>query len=430
MRTLLLLAISAAFVSAENWPQFRGPGSTGVADGAGFPTEWSDTKNVRWKTPIAGFGWSSPVVWGGKVFLTSAIPSKDVEPPKKGLYFGGNRGKVDDVHRYMVYAVDSVTGKITWEREAARGVPGAARHLKNTFASETPATDGKRLYAVFGNIGIFAYDFDGKLIWKYELKPAETRYGWGTASSPVLHAGRLYLVEDNDESSYLVALDSATGKLIWRVERKDEKSNWSTPYIWEQPGRSPLLVTTGTVKNRAYDLDGKVVWEFGGMSSIVIPTPFSDNGLLYLASGYVGDENRPVFVVKPGAKGTLTDENFAWRLPQAGPYNPSPIVYKGIYYTLLDRGFLTAHDAKTGKEIYGKQRIDPTAAAFTTSPWAADGKLFLLSEDGDTYIVAAGPEYKLIGKNTVDGMCMATPAIAGESLYLRTSTHLYRIAKP
>ncbi|HZN12373.1 MAG TPA: serine/threonine protein kinase, partial [Blastocatellia bacterium] len=209
--------------------------------------------------------------------------------------------------------------------------------------------------------------------------------------------------------------------------------NWATPYVWES-GRRTEVITPGTKKVRAYDPDGKLLWELGGMSSIVIPTPFSKFGLLYLASGYVGDQRRPVFAVRPGAAGDITlregereNQFIAWSQPQAGPYNPSPLVYGEHYYTLLDRGFLTAHDARTGKEIYGKQRIDPAAGAFTASPWAYQGKIFCLSEDGDTFVIQAGPEYKLLSKNSLDEMCMATPAISRDSLIIRTASKLYRI---
>ncbi len=428
MRVIWLMAVAAGLMAEEHWPQFRGPGAAGVADGADFPERWSATENVAWKREIPGVGWSSPVVWGDRVYLTTVVSTGPLEQPKKGLYFGGNRGKVSDVHRYVALALDAKTGRIVWERELWKGVPPESRHLKNSFASETPATDGERVYFYFGQIGLFALDREGKTVWTLPAKAVETRYGWGTASSPVLHKGRLYVVNDNDTASYLMAIEAKTGKVIWKVDRAGEKSNWSTPFIWEHDGKTEI-VTTGTGKNRSYDLDGKLIWEFGGMSSIVIPTPLTKHGLLYLASGYVGDENRPVFAVKPGAKGTLTDAHIAWKLPQAGPYNPSPIVYGDYYYTLLDRGFLTCHDARTGKEIYGKQRIDPAAGAFTASPWAANGKLYLLSEDGDTYVVEAGPAYKLVGKNSLDEFVMATPAMAGDSLYIRTATKVYRIAK-
>ncbi len=427
-----VLTLSAAD-APKQWPQFRGPGSTGVADDPALADSWSQTQNVAWKTAIPGVGWSSPIIWGDRIFVTTVISSAEVEKPKKGLYFGGERKAPTDEHRWMVYAVDFSTGKIAWEREAHRGVPGP-RHLKNSYASETPVTDGERVYVYFGNVGLFCYDFSGKLLWSNPAKPVATRYGWGTAASPILDRGRLYLVNDNDDHSYLEALDAKTGKPIWTVDR-DEKTNWATPYIWDHDGKKEI-VTAGTGRVRSYDLDGKLLWEFGGMSSISIPTPFSSHGLLYVTSGYVGDQVRPVYAIKPGARGNVTlgagetsNAAIAWYLPQAGPYNPSPLVYGDYYYTLLDRGFLTCHEASTGKEIYGKQRMDPAAGAFTASPWAANGKIFMLSEDGDTFVVQAGPEYKLVGKNSLDEMCMATPAIARGSLVIRTASNLYRIAK-
>jgi outer membrane protein assembly factor BamB len=424
---LLTLAIA-------EWPQFRGPGSTGVADDPALPDKWSQTENVAWKTAIPGVGWSSPIIWGDRIFVTTVISSADVEKPKKGLYFGGERKAPTDEHRWMVYAVDFATGKIVWEREVHRGVPAGSRHLKNSYASETPVTDGERVYVYFGNVGMFCYDFSGKLLWSRPAKPVATRYGWGSAASPILNQGRLYLVNDNDDHSYLEALDAKTGKAIWSVDR-DEKTNWATPYLWSHDGKKEI-VTPGTGRVRSYDLDGKLLWEFGGMSSISIPTPFSSHGLLYVTSGYVMDPIRPVYAVKPGAHGDVTlaagetsNAGIAWYLPQGGPYNPSPLVYGDYYYTLLDQGFLTCHDASTGKLIYGKQRLDREASAFTASPWASNGKIFMLSEDGDTFVVAAGPEYKLVGKNSLDEMCMATPAIARGSLVIRTASNLYRIAR-
>jgi outer membrane protein assembly factor BamB len=439
MRTLvavLTISLLPPLLSAvDQWPQFRGPQSTGVADDAALPETWSATRNVVWKTEIPGSGWSSPVVWGDRIFLTSVISTVAPEAPKKGLYFGGNReGIPTDEHRWMVYAVDWKTGKIVWEREVHRGSPRSSHHLKNTYASETPVTDGERVYAYFGNLGLFVFDMDGKPVWSQHWGPFRTRYGWGTAASPVLYKERVYVVNDNDDQSFLVALDKRTGKQIWRVER-DEASNWSTPFIWEN-GQRTEIITAGTRKVRAYDLDGKVLWELGGMSSIVIPTPFAQHGLLYLASGYVGDNVRPVFAVRPSARGDISlkesetgNEYIAWYQRQAGPYNPSPLVYGDFYYTLLDRGMMTCHEARTGREIYGKQRIDPETTAFTASPWAYNGKIFALSEDGDTYVIQSGAQFKVLGKNPLDELCMSTPAIARGSLIIRTASKLYRIAK-
>ena len=433
MRFILLLTI-ASLSTAADWPQFRGPGSTGVLDDPRIPETWSQTENIAWKTPVPGLGWSSPIVAHGRIYVTSMISSKDVEAPKKGLYFGGERPAPKDEHRAMVYSVDLKTGKIVWEKEVWRGIPSFSRHLKNSFASETPVADDERIYAHFGQFGLFCLDKAGKILWSHKLDPVSTRYGWGTASSPVLHEGRVYFVNDNDTKSYLTALDKKTGALIWKVER-DEKTNWATPYVWKHD-KLVEIITPGTGKTRSYDLDGKLLWEFGGMSSITIPTPFSKFGLLYVTSGYVGDQNRPVYVIKPGAKGDITlpkgetkSDAVEWYLPQAGPYNPSPIIYGDLYYTLLDRGFLTAHDAHTGKEIYSKQRIDPSTTAFTASPWAANGKLFALSEDGDTYVLQTGPEFKVLGKNSLDELCMSTPAIADGNLIIRTATKLVCVRK-
>ena len=419
----------------EGWPQFRGPGSTGVAEGSNLPDTWSTTQNVRWKTTIPGHGWSSPIAWGDRIFVTSVIPVGDTEAPKKGLYFGGERPAPKVEHRWMVYAIDWNTGKIVWEREAHRGVPATSRHLKNTYASETPVTDGQRLYVSFGNVGLFAYDLSGRPLWSIPVAPMPTHNGWGTAASPVLHNGRLYIVNHNDQQSYVAALDARTGRTVWRTDHS-EATAWATPYIWEHPGRTEI-VTSATGKIRSYDLEGKLLWQLGPMSSIVIPTPFSKFGLLYVTSGYVGDQVRPVYAIKPGAsgdisltKGETSNASIAWSLPQGGPYNPSPIAYGDYYYTLFDRGFLTCHDAKTGKEIYTKVRLDPTASGFTASPWAYNGKLFAMSEDGTTYVIQAGPEFKVIGQNTLDEFTMASPAIHRESLLIRTATTLYRIGDP
>ncbi len=431
---LVALIASQLVVRAEQWPQFRGPGATGVAESPRLPDTWSTTKNVRWKTAIPGHGWSSPNVRGGRIFVTSVVPAGETESPRKGLYFGGERPAPKVEHRWMVYAVDWDTGKIAWEREAHRGVPPMARHVKNTYASETPVTDGQRVYVSFGNVGIFAYDMAGTLAWSVRTEPRAVRNGWGTASSPVLHDGRLYVVNDNDQQSYVTALDAKTGKALWRVDRK-EGTNWSTPYVWQHKGRTEI-VTTGTGAIRSYGLDGQLLWTLGPMSSIAIPTPFSKFDLLYLSSGYVGDRVRPVYAVKPGATGDISlkaDEtsnaSVAWSLPQGGAYNPSAMVYGDYYHTLFDRGFFTCHDARTGKEIYTKVRLDPTASGFTASPWAYNGKLFAMSEDGTTYVIQAGPGFKVIGQNALDEFTMATPAIDRDSLIIRTATALYRIAE-
>jgi len=431
---LLFLLTLGRGLAQDNWPQFRGGDATGVATNQNLPVKWSAQDNVAWSAPVPGWGWSSPIIWGDQVVVTSVLKDGEVETPKKGLYFGGERPNVPkETHQWMVYAFDWQSGKKLWEREVVQGTPGSSLHLKNTYASETPVTDGKRIYAYFGNQGLYALDLEGKVLWSQKWGAFKTRNGWGTAASPVLHRDRIFVVNDNEEKSFLVALDTQNGRELWKAER-DEKSNWSTPFVWEHDQRVELIVT-GKKKVRSYDLNGKVLWELGGMSSIVIPTPFAHGGLLYVCSGYVGDNNRPVYAIRPGATGDISlkegeshNSYVAWCEKTAAPYNPSPLAYGDYFYVLFDFGFLSCREARTGKEIYAKQRINPDGnVAFTASPWAYGGRIFCLSEDGDTYVFQAGPEYKLLGKNSLGEMCMATPAIARDSLILRTASKLYRV---
>ncbi|MBX3411638.1 MAG: PQQ-binding-like beta-propeller repeat protein [Pirellulales bacterium] len=441
---VLLLSLTLAAQAAElkpaptadaNWPQFRGPGSLGTAEGSNLPDRWTATENVQWKTAIPGLGWSSPIVWQDKVFLTTVVSEGEVEAAKRGLYFGGERKTPPTAkHQWKVYCLDLESGQILWDRVAHEGVPEMTYHIKNTLASETPVTDGERVYAYFGNLGLFAFDFAGNQLWSVKFPVHNTRYGWGTAASPVLHDGRIYIVDDNDDESYLVAIDAREGKELWRTPRTDEKSNWATPYVWQNEQRTEI-VTPGTVKTRSYDLDGKLLWEFAGMSSITICTPFSRDGLLYIGSGYVLDKLKPLYAIRPGASGDISlgedetsNEFIAWCNKGACSYNPTPVLYGDNLYVLLDRGFLACYNARTGEEVFGKQRI-PNARGFTASPWAYNGKIFCCDEYGVTFVIEAGPEFKILHENPLgeDEMCMATPAIVGDKLLIRTDQHLYCI---
>lgn len=435
----LLLAATAAAQSPPppNWSQFRGPGSAGVAPGADLPDHWSATENIAWKAQIPGRGWSSPIVWGDRVFLTTVVNQGESEPPKKGLYFGGNRPEPPkSIHEWKVYCLDLGSGRVRWERTVEKAPPSGSIHLKNSFASETPATDGERVYACFGGVGLFCFDMDGKPVWSKRLEPRKTRFGWGTAASPVLHKDRLYLVNDNEEQSYLMAVERRTGEIDWRVER-DEKSNWSTPFIWEN-GLRTEIVTAGTGKVRAYDLDGKLLWWLSGMSDISVCTPHAGDGLLYVASGYVGSRLRPVYAIRPGGKGDISlpesersNEYVVWCDWRGAPYNPSTLLYQNRLYVLYDRGLFSCYDAKTGVPLYERERL-PEGAAFTTSPWAADGKVYCQSEDGVSYVLRAGDRFELLHRNTLaeDDMCMATPALVGNRLLIRTSERVYCIGRP
>jgi outer membrane protein assembly factor BamB len=437
MKATLFAALSALCVQAfasDNWPQFRGPNASGVSTNVNLPDKWSATENVAWKTDLPGRSWSSPIVWGDRVFLTTVVSPEVSELPKKGLYFGGNRlGLPKSEYQWKVLCVDLATGKVQWEKTVHRGAPLTPIHVKSTYGAETPVTDGERVYALFGNLGVFAFTLDGGEVWSKPLEPRKTRFGWGTAASPVLNGGRLFVVNDNDEQAELFALDAKTGKEVWRVTR-DEKSNWATPFIWND-GQRAELITPGSRAVRSYDLDGKLLWSFRGMSSIAIPTPFAGDGLLFVSSGYVGDKLRPLYAIRPGASGDLTlkpgetnNQFIAWCNPVGGPYNPSPLYYEGHIYVLYDRGAVSCYEAKTGKVLYDRERL-PEGLAFTSSPWAAGGRVFCLNEDGVGYVLRAGDKFELLHTNKLaDGdMCMATPALVGDRLLIRTAARLYCI---
>jgi len=442
---VLALLVSTIVFAEQEWPQFRGPKSGVAADDPALPDTWSATTNVAWKIDVPGRGWSSPVVSGDHVFITAAVNTKGSEESLKPVpsytprSFGGPMSGQDiststDPHRWVLYDVDFNTGKIRWEQTIRTSVPSEPKHQKNSYASETPITDGERVYAYFGNLGLFAFDMSGKPVWSKPMDSFKVRNGWWHAASPIIHRDRVYIVNDNDERSFIAAYDKKTGDEIWRTIR-EEGSNWATPFVWENGSRTEI-VTAGTKKVRSYDLNGKLLWEFSGMASIDIPTPLAAHGLLFITSGYPADPLRPAYAIRPGAsgdislkKGETSNAFIAWSHPTLGPYNPSPIVYGDYYYTLFDRGLFTCHDAKSGKEIYGRQRITADAAGFTSSPWAYNGKIFATSEDGDTYVIQAGPEFKVLGKNSLDEMTLATPAVARGSLFIRTASKLYRITR-
>ena len=464
LATLLVTFVTMTALSRENenWPSFRGADALPVAeDDDRLPLTWSATENVVWKTPIDGLGWSSPVVWDNRIFLTTAVSDGETQEPRMGLYFPfGSPATTDDgrfpdpkegdlmerevdVHHWLVHALDVDTGQIVWTSEVHAGEPQFDRHLKNTFASATPVTDGERVYAYFGNIGVFALDMDGGLVWERRFDPAETRLGWGPAASPVLHDGTLFIVNDNAEQSFAVALDAATGAERWRVDR-DEGTNWSTPFVWQHDQRTEL-VTAGSDQVRSYDLGGNELWSFRGLNSISIPQPFSANGLLYVTSGYVGDAIRPVFAIRPGASGDISlrdgqrsNDAIVWYQNAAGPYHPTPLVYGDYYFTLLDQGFYTVHDARTGEEQYFteqqvltqevRRRVARGTGGFTASPWAYNGKIFAISEDGDTYVFDTADDFNVIATNALDEVAMSSPAIAQGSLFIRTRSHLWRLS--
>jgi len=440
---LVLLAVSPA-ARAQNWPQFRGSNAGVAPDDPRLPDRWSTTENVVWRIDIPGRGWSSPVVWGDHVFVVSAVntttPDRPLNPVITYLArsLGGTMSGADistsaDEHRWTLYDIDVQSGKIRWSRDIRAQVPPQPVHQKNSYASETPVTDGERVYVYLGYVGLFAFDMNGAPVWAKPMDAPKMRTGWGTAASPVLHDGRIYIVNDNETRSFIAAYDARTGAQVWRTDRPDEASNWSTPFVWRHDDRTEV-VTTGTRKVRSYDMSGTLLWELAGMTSIHAVTPVAGHGLLFVSSGYFPDNPRPTYAVRPGASGDISlkpDETsnafIAWSNRTLASAYPSPLVLADQYYTLMDRGFLTSNDPKTGKEIYGRQRIAQDSGTFTASPWAYNGKIFALSEDGETFVIQAGPSFRLLGRNALDEMTLATPAVANGSLFIRTATKLYRI---
>ena len=462
--TLILITAFVPFAQAEpepaaTWPGFRGHAMSGIAPGGSIPERWSATENVRWRIAVPGQGWSSPIVWGDTVFLTSGISGKPFKKPTPGLYGNDYIAELSaqglsgeeimrrvrardneapeesDEIRYMVYALDAATGRIKWEREAHRAKPSGGRHRKNTYASETPFTDGERLYASFGqNVGLFCYSLDGTLLWKKQWPPQPIYLDFGTASSPTVHDGRVYLLHDSEAESYLAALDAKTGEELWRAPRPDTglpKSSWTTPFVWKHALRTEL-VTTGHGMVLSYDLQGRELWRVTGMS---MPTasPLSWDGLLFVGTGSQGDANRPFLAIKPGASGDITlaegaasNEFVLWRHPRASGYTPSALVHDGRAYLVHDTGILTVLDARTGKQIY-KVRVGGGGHTFSASPVAVANRVLFLTEEGVTFVVEAGDTYKEVAKNDLAEMSLASPALAGGSIYIRTESALYRI---
>jgi outer membrane protein assembly factor BamB len=457
------LASAAAAPPAADltWPGFRGHDMTGVAMSAKLPDRWSTTENVKWAAAIAGNGWSSPIVWGDTVYVTSAIGTKPFKQPTVGIY--GNdyiaelkeqglsneeimkRAMERDSEtpeesaeiRYMLYALDARTGKVRWEREAIRMLPFRGRHRKNTYASETPFTDGERIYASFGqNVGLFCYSMDGKLLWKKQWPPQPIYLDFGTASSPVVHGGRVFLLHDNEKSSYITALDAQTGAEVWTTARAASgplNSSWMTPFVWKHALRTEI-VTTGHGFAMSYDLDGKELWRVGGMAT---PTgsPFASDGLVYVGTGSQGDANRPFLAIKPGASGdislkpgTTSNEFVVWMQPRVAGYTPSALVHAGKAYLVHDTGILNVLDARSGKPIY-RARVGGGGHTFSASPVGFGSRVLFVTEEGVSFVLDTGDTYQEVAKNDLGEMVLASPAIAGDALYIRTQSKLYKIAR-
>ncbi len=421
--------------AGDNWTRFRGADATGVVvDNSALPTQWSKSENVAWVVDVPGQGWGSPIVVGQRVYVSSVVADEANTAPQSGLYLGeGVRDPAKGIHHWMVYCFDLTTGDEVWQHEAHAGRPLVPRHPKSSYAAETPTTDGQRLFVLFGDLGLYAYSLEGEPLWSQMIEPKKTNMDYGAAASPVVHDGQVIVVYDNKEESWIAAFDAESGERKWRTPR-DETHSWATPFVWQNEQRTEIVVP-GRRQNRSYSLAGKELWNFdGNMSVLVIPSPFAAHGMCYIASGYVGDAHRPTFAILPGASGQLAAEGeyadnefIGWYQAKASPYNTTQIVYGNYLYTVYDQGFMTCHNAHTGEEVYDKQRFSPKGT-FTASPWAYNGKVFCLSEEGLTYVIKAGPEFETLGINPLDELCIATPSMAGGKLLIRTLTKVYCLA--
>lgn len=436
---LLLLFTSGVSANAQNWPAFRGANASGNGDGQNPPSTWDATKNanIAWKTEIPGLAHASPIVWGNKLFVVSAVSGVPQGKFRHGLYGDVDSDKDVSKHSWKVYCLDKRTGKILWERAASEGVPKIKRHIKSTHASPTPATDGTYVVAFFGSEGLFCYDLDGKLIWKRDLGVLDSGwffdpdFQWGMASSPIIYKNLVILQCDIQKGSFIAGYDLKTGKQVWKTTR-DEIPSWGSPTIFESKGRA-MVVTNATKRIRGYDpMTGKELFELSGNSEVTVGTPVVGHDMVYVTAGY--PPIQPIYAIKAAAAGDITlsegkdaNEYIAWSKKRGGTYMPTPLVYGDYLYTCSNNGVLTCYDAKTGERIY-QQRIAGQSNAFTASPVAADGKIYFAGEDGDVFVVKAGPKYEMIATNPIGEILMATPAISEGMIFVRSINHIYGIA--
>ena len=432
----LLLDLKSQTSYNDQWPGFRGPNGLGFIENSKPSTSWSVSifKSVKWKTPIPGLGHSSPVIWDNFLFVTTATNSINSESLKVGLYGDIDEANDSVVHEFKVYCQDKYTGKILWERVAHKGIPKSKRHTKASQANCTPATDGKYLVVNFGSEGLYCYDFKGDLVWKKELglmNPGWNRtpgIEWGYSSSPVIFRNKIVLQCDIPKNPFLAVLDLATGKEIWRTSRVGEAQTYCTPAIYSKGGVMQIIVN-GYMCMGGYDFEtGKEIWKLSNGGDIPSPTPVIVNDLIYLNSAH--GKFSPIFAVRPNAAGDITlapdstkSKYIAWSEKRGGAYMQTPLIYRGYLYNINVNGQLTCFDALTGEVKY-KESLNE---AFTASGIAADGKLYFSSEEGNVYVVKAGPAFQLLAKNDLKDICMATPAISGNTLFFRTQHYLIAV---
>lgn len=434
----VLVCLAAPRLDAQHWPSFRGPSGSGVADRQQLPDSWDAAAgvNVRWRTEIPGLAHSSPIAWGDRVFVTTAVSAVNATAAR-GLRDASVLSDDKSPQSWRLYCLDRATGRVLWMRVAREGTPRSARHLNATYANSTPATDGRLVVAFFGSEGLYGYDFDGRLIWSKDLGVLET--GWdgdpssdyGFGSSPIIHAGLVIVQCDLKRGSFAAAYRVSDGAEAWRV-RRDEQSGWSTPAI--VPASTPELVLNGDGFVRGLDpLTGRELWRMAEGNGVKIPTPVSDESLVFLGGGSASGPRR-FYAIRFGVRGDVTlppdvtsNDGVAWR-NRANPHLVTPLVYDGLLYVCTDNGVLTVYESKNGEQLY-RQRIGAAGGAFGASPVAADGRVYVTNQDGETFILRAGRTYELLSTATLGELVMATPAMSGGSLIFRTDRSVIAIGR-
>ncbi len=437
----MLMLAASALAGPSDWPSFRGPQGTGVQEDRAVPTTWDVDQGagIKWKTPIPGLGHSAPIVWGDRVFVTSAVSSNADPYLRIGLYGESPDHPEDIVHEFRVFCLDAGTGTIVWEKTAHRGVPKVKRHVKSSHANSTPATDGTHVVAFFGSEGLYCYSMKGDLQWEKDLGLLDAgafnypEIQWAFGSSPIIYEDKVIVQCDVNNASFIAAFGVKDGKEIWRTPR-DAFACWGTPTVHAGAGRTQVIVN-GYKYMGGYDVTtGKELWRLEGGGDVPVPTPYVAHGLIFITNAH--GPLAPIYAIRQGARGDISlaagetsNEFIAWSRPKRGSYIPTSIVYGDYLYVGNDRGILSCYQATTGEKVYRKRLADDHGGAYSASPVAAEGKLFFTSEDGDIHVVKAGPEYELLATNAMGAPCLATPAIGGGLLFVRTSKHLFGIGR-
>ncbi len=435
--SIMVPAVSGGGPESVHWPGFRGVRAGGVADGDSLPVKWdvASGEHVKWETPIPGLAHSSPIIWGERIFVTTAVSADPNPYLRVGLYGESPKHEEKVEHQFRVYCVSKKTGAILWERTAHRGIPKAQRHIKATQVNCTPATDGKHVVAMFGSEGLYCYDMEGTLLWKKDFgyldsgPPSVPDLQWGFASSPIIHEGKVIVLCAVRKNAFITALRVTDGSEIWKTAR-EPYPGWCTPTVHVGKGRSQIIVN-GYKHIGGYDLEtGSVLWKMHGGGDIPVPTPIVAHDLIFITNAHGGQA--PMCAVRTTATGDITlnkgetsNAHVAWVNPHRGNYMQTPLVYGDYLYGCRDNGILTCFDAKTGKTMYRKRLT--SGVGFSASPVAGDGKIYFTSEEGEVYVIGTGPAYELLARNELGEICMATPAISAGTLFFRTKSHLIAI---